>query len=95
MTGVQERLQRKYIWWQEPHLREERFIAQVMNIGDFDDVQILLRHAGEEKFRRALRFAEPGWFNARSWSYWHLRLGLIKPEEEPPPLPVRHLHKNA
>jgi hypothetical protein len=35
-------LARKYIWWETPDeaaLQPERVIAQVMNIGDFADVQ--------------------------------------------------------
>jgi hypothetical protein len=31
---------------------------------------------------------EAGQFSARSWAYWHYRLGLAKVDEVPP-LPVR------
>jgi len=82
----------RYIWWETPDeamLRPARVIAQVMNIGDFDDVQKLLNLAGAGCFREVLGTAEPGWFNARSWHYWHYALGLCQPSETVPPMPSR------
>src|SRR5579863_6286689 len=69
----------KYIWWKTPDeaLRYPgRVIAQVMNIGDYDDVQEMVQALGDETLRKVLRSAEAGMFNARSWTYWHYRLGL-------------------
>ena len=68
----------------------ERIIAQVMNIGSFEDVQQLAEMAGEERLRKVLTQAEIGQFNARSWSYWHYRLDLAEPGEVPP-MPTRKL----
>jgi len=66
----------------------ERVVAQVMNIGDYADIQRLVSQLGEEVLREVLVQAQAGQFNERSWAYWHYRLGL--PCEEPvPPLPVR------
>lgn len=78
---------RKYLWWKTPEqavLQPQRVIAQVMNIGDYDDVQRLLRTIGEEPFKHALAHAEAGQFNNRSWAYWHYRLGLAQPNRLPP-----------
>lgn len=88
-----ERLASKYIWWKGPReavSRPERVIAQVMNIGDYDDVLALVREAGVSYLREVLTHAEPGQFNARSWAYWHYRLGLSDPGKVPA-LPVRRL----
>lgn len=82
---------RKYIWWKSPEdaiAMPERVIAQVMNIGDYSDVQRLASHVGESVLRDILTHAEAGQFNERSWAYWHYRLGLASPDHVPA-LPVR------
>ena len=83
----------KYIWWQPPHQAardQQRLIAQVMNLGDYTDVQELLGIVGEASFRQALTEAEAGQFDERSWTYWHYRLGLAT-RGEVPPLPKRKI----
>ena len=47
----------------------ERVIAQVMNIGDYSDVQLLASQVGDEVLRDVLTSAEAGQFNERSWAY--------------------------
>ncbi|MCK9504253.1 MAG: hypothetical protein M0Q95_08720 [Porticoccaceae bacterium] len=84
-------LARKYIWWKTPEeavAMPERVIAQVMNIGDYSDVQALVGIVGDEALRHVLMHAEAGQFNERSWAYWHYRLGLSSVDQVPP-LPVR------
>ncbi len=61
-----------------------------MNIGDYDDVQALVSSVGEGYLRDVLIHAEIGQFNARSWAYWHYRLGLAEPDRVPP-LPKRKI----
>lgn len=81
----------KYIWWKTPEeavVMPERVIAQVMNIGDYADVQALVSHVGDEVLRKVLTHAEAGQFNERSWAYWHYRLGLSSVDHVPA-LPVR------
>ena len=81
----------KYIWWKTPEeaiATPERVMAQVMNIGDFDDIQALDRMVGDEILRQVLTHAEAGQFDQRSWAYWHYRLGLADLERVPP-LPRR------
>lgn len=83
---------RKYIWWDTPEhaaQRPMRVIAQVMDIGDYNDVQTLIAQVGEPAFRQAIEQAEPGQFHERSWAYWHHRLGLA-PLGRIPPAPQRH-----
>ena len=81
----------KYIWWKTPEeavAMPERVIAQVMNIGDYSDVQALVSQVGDEALREVLTRAEAGQFNERSWAYWHYRLGLSSVDNVPA-LPVR------
>ncbi len=81
----------KYIWWKSPEQslqNEQKIIAKIMDIGDYEDVQILIHLFGEQRLQDALKNAEPGMFNERSWAYWHYRLGLSH-SEQIPPLPKR------
>jgi len=81
----------KYIWWKTPDeavTMPEQVIAQVMDIGDHGDVQSLVSLVGDEVLREVLRHAQAGQFNARSWTYWHYRLGLAELDQVPP-LPAR------
>ena len=85
------RLAARYVWWKsvdDAISTPERVAAQVMNLGDYDDVQALVAGVGDEFLREILRHAEAGQFDARSWTYWHYRLGLAEPGAVPP-LPVR------
>ena len=83
----------KYIWWKTPDeavAMPERVMAQVMNIGDYGDVQDLAASVGESGLREVIAHAEIGQFDARSWAYWHYRLGLARLGQVPP-LPHRRL----
>ncbi len=84
----------RYVWWKTPTeaLRAPaRVIAQVMDIGDWDDVQDLARIVGEDALRAVLVQAEAGQFRPRSWAYWCYRLGLASPDEPLPPQPARRI----
>ena len=86
--GVLERLASKYIWWKTPEeaaSMPERIIAQVMNIGDYADVQALADQIGDNAMREVLIHAEAGQFSERSWAYWHYRLGLASVDCVPAP----------
>jgi hypothetical protein len=72
-------LAKTYIWWKTPEeamLFPTRIMAQVMNIGDYSDVQKMVHSVGKDKLREVIKNAEIGQFNARSWHYWNYRLGL-------------------
>ena len=86
-----ERLAAKYIWWKSPQVsigRPERVIAQVMDIGDYEDVLELVAVMGEPALKQALKTAGPGQLSPRSWNYWHLKLGLAE-QGSAPPVPIR------
>ena len=81
----------KYIWWKTPEqavAMPERVIAQVMNIGDYADVQALAHQVGDDVLRDVLTHAQAGQFSERSWAYWNYRLGLASVDHVPP-MPVR------
>jgi len=77
----------KYIGWKTPDealLAPERVMAQVMNMGDYADVCVLADTVGDKVLCDVLIHAEAGQFNARSWTYWHYRLGLASVDHVPP-----------
>ena len=87
-------LAKKYVWWLPPDEAardERRVVAQVMDIGDFDDVRVAIERLGTEPFKVALTHAQAGWFSPKSWAYWHYRCGLTPYDSAPPPLPARPL----
>jgi hypothetical protein len=84
-------LARRYVWWKTPDeavAMPERVIAQLLNIGDYADVQAMVEQVGDDVLRDLLQTAQAGQFNERSWAYWHYRLGPAKLEQVPP-MPVR------
>jgi hypothetical protein len=87
------RLAGTYVWWKTPDeaMRyPNRVAAQVMNLGTWDDLTALIEAAGETYLRQVLRDAEAGQLDARSWHYWHYRLGLAEYGVRPvPPMPAR------
>jgi len=89
------RLAPRYIWWKAPDeaMRfPDRVAAQVMNIGDWNDVIELVDVMGEDYLRNILQHAEAGQLNERSWHYWHYRLGLAEYGVKPvPPMPARKI----
>ena len=66
----------------------ERVMAQVMDIGDYEDVQKLVKQFGDEVLINVLTQAQAGQFSPRSWAYWHYRLGLATIDTLPA-LPAR------
>lgn len=89
-TGL-KKFASKYVWWKTPEQAAsmpERVIAQVMNMGDYVDVQDLASQVGDDTLRSVLTHAEAGQFSIRSWTYWHYRLGLVDVGQVPAP-PVR------
>jgi hypothetical protein len=81
-------LAKKYLWWKTPEevsAQPDLLIAQIMNIGTWDDVVMLEGSVPVEQLRRLLTQAEPGQFSDKSWQFWHLRLHLADIDHVPPP----------
>ncbi len=89
--AVLKPLASKYVWWKTPDealALPQRVMAQVMNMGDYADVQAMAKQVGDEVLREVVSQAEAGQFYERSWAYWHYRLGLAGLDRLPA-LPVR------
>jgi hypothetical protein len=88
-------LRRRYIWWapigDQPHA-PERIIAQVMNIGTYEDIRRLETTLGFERLADIMRHAAPGWINPRSWSFWRGRLARETAKAIPAMPPRRVFH---
>jgi hypothetical protein len=88
-------LGRKYIWWapvgSEPHARE-RVIAQVMDLGTYEDIQRLEAALGFEQLADIMLHAAPGWFSPRSWGFWRGRLARETNKAIPSQPPRRSFH---
>jgi hypothetical protein len=86
-----KRLAGTYIWWKtadEALAVPAQIVAQVMNMGDYADVQALAAEAGDDVLKSVLVHADAGQLDERSWAYWHYRLGLAGVDQVPP-LPSR------
>jgi len=73
------RIASRVVWWEPPEdvvAREDEFLCRVMALGDWPDVNYVEATYGQARLRAALRAAPPGVVDARSWHYWHRRLGL-------------------
>ena len=84
----------KYIWWratEDVTGDPERVLAGTMNIGTLEDCSLILRVFGTDQLSQVITHAAPGWFQPKSWSFWHRVLGLIEPAGTPPPLPERSI----
>jgi len=82
-----DHLYRKYLWWAEPSDPPplERLLAQLMQLGTYEDVRWARREFGDAAFRDALHRAPAGVIDARSWNFWHRVFGI----DPIPPLPIR------
>lgn len=83
----------RYIWWKIPEsaLRHpQRILAQVMNLGSWDDVRKMSELFSIDELRRVLFEAEAGQFTEKSWRYWHYMLADC-PVNLIPNLPERRL----
>lgn len=79
-------LGKRYLWWMTPEevaAHPDLLIAQIMDIGTWDDWVTLEREVAAEHLGEVLRHAEPGQFSARSWQFWHLRLHLAELDRVP------------
>ena len=80
-----------YIWWDPPEMtlqRPDMLIAQVMQLGTFEDSMRLLEALGKERLRWVLEHAQAGQFTQKPWHYWHYMVADTSVGEVPP-LPVR------
>lgn len=83
-------LARRYVWWNNTEwalAHADILIANIMNLGSWEDIQALRKEVGDEVLKKVLRHPPPGYFNYRSWDYWHVKFNITPI----PPLPTRKL----
>lgn len=67
----------------------DHVIRRVMDLGVLDDALALESALGRDVLVETLWSSPPGAVRARSWWFWHYRLGLADAAHDPPPVPVR------
>ena len=76
-------MSKKYIWWKTPEealVYPQSVLAQIMNIGVWDDLCLLVCEYSKEELIEVLKNAEIGQFNPRSWHFWCYKLiGYVSP----------------
>lgn len=80
----------RLIWWTSPEAAladQPRFLAQAMTDANLPDMGVIREVIGDVALRHVLHHPPSGVFDVRSWSYWHVKLGV----EPIPPLPRRRL----
>ncbi len=76
---------KRIIWFEPPEValcNAVRFMAYAFRYATFEDMQILRRHFNDDDLLSALTTAPPGIIDARSWSYWHVLLGVFPPPSQ-------------
>jgi len=87
-------LSRKYLWWEDPEtmIRQPyRILAAAMNLGSLEDYQQMYRTFGPAFLSEVIKHQVPGWFSAKSWSFWHRILDLVDVADAVPQLPQRKI----
>ena|SRR3989338_2335693 len=81
-------LANRYVWWEGPAWAYQHptvFLANLMEMGTWEDIQIVRKILGDEVLKQVLKEAPPGYFHYRSWDYWHHKFHMTPI----PPLPHR------
>ena len=68
----------RIIWFEVPDLALNdvpRFMAYAFRYATYDDMKLLRGVLSDDDLLEALALAPPGIIDARSWSYWHVKLG--------------------
>lgn len=73
----------------EARLWPFRLLRRVMDVGTLEDIVAMEISFGHDELKRALSTAEAGSLRPKSWTFWHYRLGLVKPGAACPPMPAR------
>jgi len=79
-----------YVWWNTPEwaiAHADILIANIMNLGNWNDIQALRKEVGDDILKTVLQQAPAGYFTYRSWDYWHVKFDIIPI----PSLPARKL----
>jgi hypothetical protein len=76
-----EKAAARYIWWESANEAcPQKILAQVMNIGSWDDMCKLVELFSREELLNVLDTAHIGQFNERSWHFWYNRFSNKIPQ---------------
>jgi len=90
LTEELKSVARRIIWFEEPEQALSdavRFLVYAMAYAQHEDMTTIRRYVTDDELRVALEQAPPGIIDARSWSYWHVKLDRYPA----PPMPTRRL----
>lgn len=77
-------LAKKYIWWKPPEealLALDALYAQVLELGTWKDVEILLAIVDKEQLIRVLKNPPKGVISEKSSIYWFKRFNIVTTSE--------------
>ena len=86
LTEELQTIAQRVIWFEKPAQALSdpvRFLAYAMTYALHQDMGVIRRYVTDDDLREALDNAPPGIIDARSWSYWHLKLGRFPAPELP------------
>lgn len=86
LTELFLELATRIIWFEPPDvaLRDvPRFMAYAFRYATHEDMKALRSVLNDDDLRDALSKAPPGIIDPRSWSYWHVVLGVFPAPEMP------------
>lgn len=85
-----DELASRYVWWENAtwaYQHPEIFLANVMNLGTWDDICLLRQCVGDDILEQIITDPPAGLFSPRSWNYWNIKFN----HWPVPPLPIRKL----
>ncbi len=86
-----------YVWWEKPEYLIEsnplRIIANAMRYANNEKEFVKLYKLDKDVLKKALEVAQAGWFDKKSWAYWHYI--LYGSDVKIPPLPQRKFKNEA
>lgn len=71
---VEDSLQRLFWWKEKTPPSPQRIAAQVMVLGNLDDIHRVRELYGDQVFEEVLANPPRGLFDAKSWVFWHKKL---------------------
>lgn len=90
---VLDDLARRYVWWSDDAgAGDDVIVAQVMNLGTYDDIRRLEGVMAPQELRAVMLRARAGWIDARSWGVWRGRLLARGCADIPKTPPKRAFH---
>ena len=86
-------LARRYVWWSDARsVGDDRVVAQVIELGTYEDIRRVEKAFAPEELRDIMLRAPPGAIGERSWDFWRGRLRFAGCAGIPEGPPGRSFH---